>query len=344
MCISANSPYHKIWTLFPYFLVALLAFLCSSFVLSQPVNGANTQYVKSFITASPDTILQGESFDVKYILKSSSWKSGVDVPLQKNGFKRTRIRYATSSDAQYSTLTVTVSYQTSNTGQMELPVITIPVGNHRVASASKSVYVKSNRAYGKEMSYAHNWLLMHGQHHDSLCLQMVIEDEGFWVFSDLQNKCFCMVANQDVWPLLDLPVLAYSTESVFYSEHRNSRGTDNLLSPYRAQNLTLKKNANRNTHASHHLYAKKHHEVLPLLAGTKWDQSHPYNLSTSTVDGKKAYVGCVPLAVAMVMNYHQWPEVGTSYTYYKYLNEKIFKLDFSESRPQWKLYKEEYKV
>ena len=48
----------------------------------------------------------------------------------------------------------------------------------------------------------------------------------------------------------------------------------------------------------------------PLLT-TAWHQHAPFNnLCPERPDGYNAKVGCVPLAVAQIMNYHEWPNGG----------------------------------
>jgi len=56
---------------------------------------------------------------------------------------------------------------------------------------------------------------------------------------------------------------------------------------------------------------------------TSWNQTHPYNLLCPPTDGSgygyngKAAVGCVPLAFAQVMRYHNWPPYGKGrHSYY----------------------------
>ena len=58
----------------------------------------------------------------------------------------------------------------------------------------------------------------------------------------------------------------------------------------------------------------------PLLT-TKWNQGIPYNLSTTLYNGNHAPVGCVPLAVAQIMKFHQYP---TTYSWNSMPDELIY--------------------
>ncbi|MBQ9712978.1 MAG: C10 family peptidase [Bacteroidales bacterium] len=48
-----------------------------------------------------------------------------------------------------------------------------------------------------------------------------------------------------------------------------------------------------------------------LLSTAQWGQWSPSNDLLPEIDGKKPPVGCVPLAIGIIMRYHRWPEKGT---------------------------------
>ena len=57
--------------------------------------------------------------------------------------------------------------------------------------------------------------------------------------------------------------------------------------------------------------------VAPLIQ-TKWNQGNPYNLKIPLYDGQRPVSGCVATAMAQIMKYHEWPDMGTgshSYTH-----------------------------
>jgi hypothetical protein len=90
------------------------------------------------------------------------------------------------------------------------------------------------------------------------------------------------------------------------------------------------------------IYQPKHDAVAPLLGRVQWGQNHPYNLVSPTLDGKQTIVGCVPLAVGMILNYYQWPRQGRSHVYYQTKNKQLYKVDYADFIPDWKSFKPRY--
>ena len=75
--------------------------------------------------------------------------------------------------------------------------------------------------------------------------------------------------------------------------------------------------------------------VAPLLR-SKWNQDHPYSLYTPTYkdtdgDEQHSFAGCVAVALAQLMYYHQWPAQGQGEKYHY----KLGKRDFSASHYRW---------
>ena len=297
------------------------------------------QTFDSFTTSAPDTVVQNEAFKVTYTLSASTWDGGCQ-PTACRGFRLTGVSYATQPGRPYSKLLITVTYTSSRPGLVELPAMRVGVNKKLVTATSKTVYVKPHTQYGSEMSLAHDWLVRHGQHPDSISLDIVAEHEYFRVFCDQKNQCFCVVANKDVWPLVGNPVLAYSTECHIHATD-DSNAYKYLLHPYKKQIEALKASASQSLSATHLPYSPKSQSVAPMLGNLSWGQGTPFNLYSPTIKGKKVIVGCVPLAVAMVMNYHKWPERGVSQVYYQ-PDENIYKMDFTQCAPQWDTYRNSY--
>lgn len=294
-------------------------------------------FVKSFTTIAPDTVVQGEPFNVCYTLVSKTWDIGAH-PLSGGGFMKSDTYYDTKSDGSYSTLATRVTYTCIDTGRVELPGMVASVRKKKITT-TKSIYVKTNPVYGAEMSLAVNHLRGVGQHEDSVCLKMAREEKHFLLFDDLRNKNFCIVAKKELWSLLKQPVLAYSTESDMSCE----RSVDNyhwIEGAYTAQiDALLAGDAAGN--GDRLKYTARNTEIPPMLGELRWNQRAPYNNNAPTMNGKKLLVGCVPLSMAMVMNYHKWPEQGQSKCHY--LNGgNIYTMDFSVIRPQWNIYRDYY--
>lgn len=67
-----------------------------------------------------------------------------------------------------------------------------------------------------------------------------------------------------------------------------------------------------------------------LLETANWDQGYPYNLLTPIIEGGHAPTGCIATAMAIVMKYNNWPEIGRSEHHYS-LGSDYFEAKFSES-------------
>ena len=75
--------------------------------------------------------------------------------------------------------------------------------------------------------------------------------------------------------------------------------------------------------------------VAPLLR-SKWNQDHPYSLYTPTYkdtdgDEQHSFAGCVAVALAQLMYYHQWPAQGQGSKFHP----KLGTTDFSTRHYRW---------
>ena len=322
------------------FLLALVLLFCQSLVAQEEADEV-IPLVKSFIAETPDIIVQGEPFTMTYTLTARSWKSGGHV-LKGKGFELKKVTHNTEQIAPYSRLTATATYLTSLHGQLELPGMMMIVGNDTIYSKKKTINVLPNSRYGEEMSTAHRWLLAHGQHPDSLCLSLSVADDGFYLFTDRRNHCFCIVAQKEVWPLVGEPILAYSTED-YISLNDNTDSYNFMVNPYRQQIYALRQSVGQHIRPTALPYQRQHNEVAPLLGLLKWGQAEPYNAGTPVYDGKKTLVGCVPLAVGMLLRHYAHPAQGRSHVFYKDNTDKIYELDFGTFTPDWQQFQNEYK-
>jgi len=85
--------------------------------------------------------------------------------------------------------------------------------------------------------------------------------------------------------------------------------------------------------------------VAPLLDDIKWNQGAPYNNLCpirKNSEGKigHAATGCVATAMAQVMCYHQWPNVGMGQHTNRYDSTQV--VDFTKSVYDWSLIKHQY--
>lgn len=166
--------------------------------------------------------------------------------------------------------------------------------------------------------------------------KVVYEDESLLVFANKNNKPgFCVVARADVWRFLHRPVLAYSADGTFtYLDNANKRV---LLEGFQKQISSLRKSGKAAESVT-----PRNGAVAPLLGGLRWGQRDPYNKFSPHYGKSRILIGCVPLSMAMVMNYHKWPDCGESDIFVKPLSSKMFNYRFDNFRPQWAEYRDSY--
>lgn len=76
-------------------------------------------------------------------------------------------------------------------------------------------------------------------------------------------------------------------------------------------------------------------DIDPLIS-TSWDQGEPYNIYCPIVNGTRAYTGCVATSMSQIMNYFQYPEVGTgSISYNDEASGKRLTWDFTAHPFEW---------
>lgn len=172
-------------------------------------------------------------------------------------------------------------------------------------------------------------------------------DDGqacFYVFS-MRPKGFVIVSADD----RAKPILGYSTESAFSAEEI-ADGTASFFTNYRAGfSQMMAANEERTADAEHDWNrlaatgrisnSKITREVTPLLTSI-WNQSALYN-DMCPIDplgpNGHVYAGCVATAMAQIINFWQWPQVGRDmHSYYGYSYGTIF-VDFENAHYHYEL-------
>lgn len=175
----------------------------------------------------------------------------------------------------------------------------------------------------------------------ALRLAYTADQERFYIFDRGSNGGFVVVAGDDRLP----QVLAYGEAGNF--------SAPNL--PTNVQYWVDEMNRQIQYLQSHdgvlaHKPAQRVSEVQPLLT-TRWDQSSPYNDMCPTYDSGNggmvhAVTGCVATAMAQIMNYYEWPDVGRgSHSYWCRVNGGVrtqLSADFSQSVYRWDLMLDTY--
>ena len=167
---------------------------------------------------------------------------------------------------------------------------------------------------------------------------------AFYVFNFSTPHGFVIVSGNDAVS----PILAYSTESSFETEHIPA----NLSWWLKGYELQMAEVTEQDFNATPEIKAEW--EVLLSDAGTssaslktakadsflvklKWDQSPYYNdkCPYDSVKKLRTQTGCVATAMAMIMKYHNNPVKGTGEHSYKHKTYGILTADFKNTTYQW---------
>lgn len=195
-----------------------------------------------------------------------------------------------------------------------------------------------NDDYLAEQRVAAEWLAAHGLSGLSESVDFQVAPlEDVIVFTARRQRAFVVVLRQALWAFAESPVMAYSTDSYI---NINGKPIQHFLEQLHLQ-LTARQ---QGAPASLPLpYLPKNEAIAPLLGDLAWGQYSPYNVLAPTMlqSQKKAIIGCVPLAIAMVMSYHKWPHQGESHVYYQPDNT-TYSMDYTKCKPQWDEYRSTY--
>lgn len=263
--------------------------------------------VSSFTVKAPKEIFQDEPFKAVFILKASHWKNG--KPREGNGMSLMEVKYnKTKNEDRLTTLVTYATYVCSQTGKVKIPPMGIYVDGEEVLSDELEVEVKANPTYGEELSCAQEWLMRCGLPKESICLALKNGEKDFMLFSDMQHKSSVIVATKDLWSKVGQPVLAYSIGNLIASYTESPQGYTNMVTHFRKQLANLK--AGKGISNAPLPYQPQHESVRELLGNLQWGQGAPYNQATFMRNNSTPWVGCTPLATAMIMSYYQWPSTA----------------------------------
>lgn len=151
-----------------------------------------------------------------------------------------------------------------------------------------------------------------------------------YVFNAGQDGGFVLVSAED----RATQVLGYSDTGSFDYD-RMSPEMRNWMAGYVDEITYIRDN---NVEFAQENRANDGKRVAPLLGNIMWDQSAPYNNMCPNYDiSSRCATGCVATAMAQVMYYHRWPEVGKgSYTYAPaILGGRTLTADFGSTYYAW---------
>lgn len=168
-------------------------------------------------------------------------------------------------------------------------------------------------------------------------------DTLFYVF-EFSPKGFIIIAADDI----AIPVVMYSPDGSFSDDI--PPGFEEMLSRRKQELLAAKKISTISTSttaAQWNNYSRERGSfqktivsdtVAPMLSVT-WSQGFPYNKFCPTCDsggsGGRTYAGCVALAYAQLMKYHNWPVNGTGSYEYVYMPYGRIYANFEATTYDW---------
>lgn len=154
----------------------------------------------------------------------------------------------------------------------------------------------------------------------------------FYVFNQSQDQGFVIVSADD----RSTPILGYADKGSFDISNLPD-GLKDLLTSYEKQISYAVKNNIGKSRAP-----QDWTDIEPLIQ-TQWDQHEPYNnlCPIDPADGQRSAVGCTAVALAQVLNYHQWPQVGYGSVSYECNGEQL-SADLSQIHFDWEMMKPEY--
>ncbi len=157
-------------------------------------------------------------------------------------------------------------------------------------------------------------------------LNTKIQTPAFYILNG--DKSYVIVSGDDIMP----EILGYSDQGEFDLNNI----PDNMsywLSTYLDEYTYLKNNNVANNPTIQTVADNSYpSSVAPLLETMQWDQGNPYNKKCP----QKSVTGCVATAMAMILKYHNYPEVGKGSK--TYITEKLnvsLSYNFSEVTFDW---------
>ncbi len=152
-----------------------------------------------------------------------------------------------------------------------------------------------------------------------------------YIFNKGENTGYLVLSADD----LAYPVLGYSDSGAFDTGNIPPQ-MEWWLSEYARQIEYASDKEQSPLSASIVRATRAGRETIAPQIKTKWDQGEPYNGMCPKIGAVRGYTGCVATAMAQVMNYWQYPEVGQGQiTYTSESLDKKLSLNFGNTRFDW---------
>ena len=153
-------------------------------------------------------------------------------------------------------------------------------------------------------------------------------EPAFYIYNSADGKGYAIVSAEDRLPA----IVGYSTAGHIEGSMMPDamRLFLDSYAEYVEDVRTGKKDAQYNTP----LATSARPERMEPMVKTEWNQPAPYNYYCPD----NCPAGCIAVAMAQVMKYHEWPKTGTGSSFTTY-NGKALEVDFSQSEYRWEAMK-----
>lgn len=159
------------------------------------------------------------------------------------------------------------------------------------------------------------------------------DHQPYYIFNAADNKGFVIIAGDD----RAKKILGYSATGTFDPDNTPPQLAAMLIQYSDMINGIC---ANHSKDSSwDNIESDIDNEVA--LPTALWDQGYPYNVQCPTVDGFNTPTGCVATALAIVMEYNQWPPKGHGTGSYE-INGEVFNYDLNHTYEWSLIHKEDY--
>lgn len=156
-------------------------------------------------------------------------------------------------------------------------------------------------------------------------------ETAYYIFNDTEDKAFVIVSADKRMK----DVLGYCDHNTYISEQA-PEALKWLLDEYETQydviqkGQTIKRNSVQRRMPHYLVTDPLPYKNVPALIKTTWGQDYPYNKYCPYVGGEQCITGCLATAMAQIMNYHKYPDVGSgSMTYTSLTNNITLTANFS---------------
>lgn len=150
---------------------------------------------------------------------------------------------------------------------------------------------------------------------------------AIYVFSNLNSESFLVTPADDCAPA----VLGYGDSKIFDENGEMAPGFVYWMGEYSRQ---IEYAASTSPQTGKLKLNRPEREPIGIMCSTRWNQGTPYNLGCPKIKGEYCVTGCVATAMAQVMKYHNWPDVGEGEVGTFFQGRKL-KLDLSLILFKW---------